>query len=241
MLSHVSNCGRSQKQSGPEASPAHFKLHDMSKLKSQNRIESIGGDVPTNGAADLIALNEPYTVRVTIRGVAPLIMHRYNCEAVAEQAKGAKGSKVRKTDNLESYVYRLENGNLGVPGIYFRAAIAGAAKYMQDPRSPRKSAVDLVKAGVIAVTELADLGTLDWHYIDTRGHNVQRAKITRQCPAMRIGWILTFDLAVLVPEYIGHEMLHSLVDRAGKLCGLGEIRPTYGRFQIVGFEEVRLS
>ena len=58
-----------------------------------------------------------------------------------EKAKAAKNSKAKKTDNLETYVYRCDNGNLGIPGEYLRGSVINAAKYRQDPRSPRASAV----------------------------------------------------------------------------------------------------
>src|SRR5262245_49936512 len=103
--------------------------------------------VSNNGAA-AIDLSAPYTARVTIQGTAPILLHAWNTEAVEEKGKAAKGSKAKKTDDVESYVYRCPNGNIGVPGAYLRGAIVAAAKYRQDPRSPRKSAQDLFKAGV---------------------------------------------------------------------------------------------
>jgi hypothetical protein len=94
----------------------------------------------SNGAAQDIALSEPYAVKVTIEGTAPLLFHRWNVEAVKEKAGAAKGSRAKKEDNVESYVYRDDGGHLCLPGEYFRQSIIHAAKYLQDPRSPRKSA-----------------------------------------------------------------------------------------------------
>jgi hypothetical protein len=213
----------------------------MTKVKPTNRVESIGGDVPTNGAAERIALCEPYIVRVKIKGVADLIFHRWNCEEIAEGARGPKGSKGKKTDNIESYVWRLDNGNLGIPATYMQGAIVNAAKFFQDPRSPRKSAMDLVKAGVIVMTPFADLGIKKWDYVDQRRMVVQRSGINRMRPALKVGWTTEFEVQVVLPEYIDHDLLHSLVDKAGKLVGLADNRPTYGRFAIVGFDVEELS
>src|SRR5881392_2062033 len=104
----------------------------------------------TNGGAYAIAFEEPYVVSVTVEGIAPLLMHAWNVEAVAEKASARKGSRGKKEDNLESYVYRDEKGNLCLPGEYFRQSIINAARFKQDPRSPRKSAMDLFKAGVMS-------------------------------------------------------------------------------------------
>ncbi len=100
----------------------------------------------SNDAAQDIGFTVPYIVAVTLRGTADFLFHRYSCDAVAEKAAAKKGSKSKKTDNVESYVYRDEGGGLCLPGEYVRQAIIAAAKFQQDPRSPRKSAVDLFKA-----------------------------------------------------------------------------------------------
>jgi hypothetical protein len=189
----------------------------------------------SNDAAEEVALNEPYTVTVTIRGSAAILFHRWSNEAVAEKAAAAKGSKAKKSDNLESYVYRTEGGNLALPGEYLRQAIIGAAKFRQDPRSPRKSAMDLFKAGVVSMTDLADLGIKDPDYIDRRRVLVQRNAVTRERPALREGWVATIELMVLVPEYIDRTMLLDVIGQAGRLIGVGDFRPTYGRFAVVSF------
>jgi hypothetical protein len=40
----------------------------------------------------------------------------------------------------------------------------------------------------------------------------------------------------LLPEYIDAAFLHELVTMAGRLIGLGDDRPTFGRYQVVGWE-----
>jgi hypothetical protein len=193
---------------------------------------------PTNGAAEPISFQEPFSVSVTIKGVTDILFHRWNCEAVEEKGAAAKGSKAKKTDNLESYVYRMENGNLAIPGEYLRGAIIGAAKYRQDPRSPRKSAMDLFKAGVTSLTPLADLGVKDWDYEDRRRALIQRNAINRIRPALRAGWEVEFDFLVNLPEYISPEILNGVIQAAGRLIGIADFRPTYGRFQVVRFNRI---
>ena len=70
----------------------------------------------SNGAEAEIGYTEPYVATITIRGVAPILFHAWNNEAVEQKAKAAKNSKSKKTDNLESYVYRTANQTLGIPG-----------------------------------------------------------------------------------------------------------------------------
>lgn len=189
----------------------------------------------SNDAAEDIAIGEPYSVSVTVRGSAAILFHRWSNEAVAEKAAAAKGSKAKKSDNLDSYVYRCDNGNLGLPGEYLRQSIIGAARFRQDPRSPRKSAMDLFKAGVVSLTELADLGVSEADYIDRRRVLIQRNAITRERPALREGWEATIELMVLLPEYIDRTSLLDILTAAGRLIGVGDFRPTYGRFAVTNF------
>ncbi|HUW33760.1 MAG TPA: hypothetical protein VM223_19290 [Planctomycetota bacterium] len=77
-----------------------------------NSIATALGPEVTNGASGSIDLSIPYRVAVTIRGDADLLFHRWNCEAVEAKARSAKGSAAKKTDDLESYVYRNRTGSL---------------------------------------------------------------------------------------------------------------------------------
>jgi len=189
----------------------------------------------SNGAKEQIEYGIPYVAEVTIEGTAPLLLHRWNTEAVAEKGAAAKGSKAKKTDDIESYVYRCDNGNIGIPGFYLRGAIIGAAKYRQDPRSPRKSAQDLYKAGVVALTDLADTGCPTWDEVQQHRVKVQMSAITRSRPALFKGWRATFELSVLTPEYIPPDVLNATIQEAGRLIGLADFRPTYGRFMVTAF------
>ena len=194
----------------------------------------------SNDGADDIAVGQPYMVDFTIEGVAPLLFHRWSNEAVAEKAAAAKGSRVKKTDNIESYLYRCDNGHIGLPGEYIRQSIVskkeGSARYRQDPRSPRKSSVDLCTAGIVSLTELADLDHEEPEFIDRRRVLVQRNAITRERPALRTGWEASATFMVLLPEYIDRMTLLDLLANAGRLVGVGDFRPTYGRYNVTNFE-----
>jgi hypothetical protein len=190
----------------------------------------------TNGGAEIISASEPYVAHIAIEGSADLLFHRWNCESVAAKAAGAKGSKAKKTDDIESYVYRMDDGQIAIPGEYLRMAIIGAAKFRQDPRSPRKSAMDLYKAAIVPLTHLAPLGKDSWDYLDTRRVTIQRNGISRTRPAMKAGWRAEFDLMVNLPEYVTRTDLREVIEAAGRLIGVGDFRPTFGRFGIVAFD-----
>lgn len=199
-------------------------------------MKNIGGESPTNGAKNIIANSIPYVVSVTIEGTAEYLYHRWNNEAVEAKSKAAKGSKSKKSDDVETYVYRDDEGNLAIPSEHLRMSIIGAAKFKQDPRSPRKSACDLYKAGFIILNKLSSLGKKDWDFEDRRRVVIQRNAITRCRPALNVGWKATFQIQVLLPEYISYHELNEVIASAGKLIGIGDFRPSFGRFHIIDYK-----
>lgn len=192
--------------------------------------------VPSNGSASIYEAGIPYVVTVTIQGTSDMLFHAWNCEVVEANSKAAKGSKAKKTDNVESFVYRNEEGILCLPGDYLRGSIINAAKFRQDPRSPRKSAMDLFKAAVVNLTPLAPLGKETWDYEHKGRVTIQRSAVTRTRPAIKAGWRATFQLLVNLPEYVAPDILNETIQNAGRFVGVGDYRPTYGRFQVVAFE-----
>jgi hypothetical protein len=210
--------------------------------KDNGSVTAIGPEA-TNGAARTIEYSQPYTVDVKLEGTADMLFHRWNCEAVEAKANAAKGSKAKKTDDVESYVYRNDAGELCLPGEYLRQAIIHAAKFRQDPRSPRKSAMDLFKAAIVTLTINAPItanGSTSpakhWDYEHKCRVTVQRNGVTRIRPAMKAGWTATVQLMVNLPEYVKPHDLHEVVTNAGRLIGLADFRPTYGRFIVKSFD-----
>lgn len=209
------------------------------KLSKSRIVGAIGGESPSNGAGSSIEMQQPYRVEITVEGVSPIMFHRWNCESVAAKSAAKKGSKEKKTDDVESFVYRNAKGELAIPGEYLRGAIVNAAKFQQDPRSPRKSAADLFKAAIVSLTELASMGTKAWDYLDKRRVVIQRNAVTRSRPAMHEGWKATFILQINLPEYVSENLLNEVVTMAGKVVGLGDFRPSFGRFQIRKFSRLK--
>jgi hypothetical protein len=208
----------------------------MSTTDIQNGKEAVGLAPVSNDGEATIMQGIPYIARVEITGVSAILFHRWSNEAVAEKAAAAKNSKAKKSDNIESYMYRTDDGNIGIPGEYLRRSIIMAAKYKQDPRSTRKSAMDLYQASIISLTDLADTGAKDPDYIDRRRVTVQRAGVTRERPALRAGWKVTFDLLCQSPEYISPQDLLDTITQAGRLVGMADFRPSFGRYQVTRFE-----
>ena len=191
------------------------------------------GDVSNDGAS---AILEPYIAHVEVEGTAAFLFHRWSVDGIKAKADSGKGCTAKKTDDLESYVYRDEKGNLGIPGEYFRMSLINAAKYRQDPRSPRKSAMDLFKAGIVTLTDVASVGKKEWDFIDRRRVMIQRNGITRHRPGLLSGWTVEMDFQCLLPEYISPALLNEVIQASGRLVGVGDFRPTFGRFAVTNFK-----
>lgn len=201
--------------------------------------QPMGMQSPTDGANGPISFEEPYAIEVTLRGTSDLLFHAWNVEAIEEQANARKGSRGKKTDNVESYVFRDRDGYLCMPGRYLRAALVATAKFRQDPRSPRKSAMDLYKAALVPLTELAQIGPTprrEWDFLWRGRHVVQRNGVNRTLPGFLAGWEVTIKMGVLLPEYVRPDMVHDLLILAGRVNGISEMRPTYGRFVVAHFD-----
>lgn len=206
----------------------------MTKVKS--RLTEIGGESPTNGEEAFIELQKPYRVQIELEGVCPMLFHRWNNESVAAKARAKKGSQEKKTDDVQSFMWKDEKGFLCLPGEYVRQSVIHASKYEQDPRSPRKSLMDLMKAALVSLTDLSSLGVKEPDFLDMRRVVIQRSAVTRTRPAMRAGWKAKFILMVNLPEYVPASRLNHILQQAGRIVGLADFRPSFGRFQVTKFE-----
>lgn len=225
------------RQAGRYQRPALHNKSEMKTTRTTTRLDEIGS--PSNGASAVLEFSEPYIVNLTISGTCDILFHKWDCDSVEAKSKAAKGSKGKKTDDVESFVYRNEKGELCIPGEYVRQSIIHASKFRQDPRSSRKSAMDLYKAGLQSLTQLSSLGVKKWDYLDRRRVGIQRASITRTRPAIRQGWEAQFEFLVLTPEYISTDQLVDVITNAGRLIGLADFRPTFGRYAIKSWKLVQ--
>jgi len=184
-------------------------------------------------------LMEPYAVAVTVEGVAPMLFHRADADEMTAKGAAAKNSRTKKTDNTESYLYRdRKSGEIGVPGMNIKAALAHSARSSSDPRSPRKSARELVIAGIFVTPPLVSLGLEEPDYIDRRTVLIQRNRIVRERPAVGEGWKLKFQINVIEAQLISEGFLRDIADRAGSLVGLCDFRPEFGRFRIMSWQRM---
>lgn len=91
-------------------------------MARSSKVEPINNT--SNDAKDDIEIGIPYVVEVTIVGVAPLLFHRWSCDAVAEKAKAAKNSAAKKQDNIESSICSKQ-ASFRLPSLHHSASRIG--------------------------------------------------------------------------------------------------------------------
>jgi len=204
-------------------------------------VEVVAQPTSANGHASSAGEQE-YAIQVEVIGTSPLLMHRYDTVSVKAKGAAAKNSETKKTDDIESYVYRdPSNKQIGIPGRNFLSCLREAARSIPDPRSPRKSARDLVATGLRVEPFMAPLGKTTWDYIDEQRVVIMRSAVSRSRPAFKEGWKVSFRVLVLAPEYITETWLHELIQRAGRFQGLLDARNIgYGLFRVASVKKVRL-
>jgi hypothetical protein len=175
-----------------------------------------------------------YCATVKIRGTSRILFHAWKLNADGTVVREKK--KQTPEEEVESYVYRTKDGNIGIPGEYLRYSVVAAARFLRDPRDRRKGASDLFKKGIVSLTEMADTGKATWDWVYARKFNIARGSITLRRPMLDEGWEATFLFLVVDEEWIPSDALREALALAGRVIGIGDHRPAFGRFEVVSFE-----
>jgi hypothetical protein len=190
---------------------------------------------PTNDWDSFVEQSEPWRAAVTIQGTADLFFNRWSVEMQEGVEDRPKGAKLQGDPEL--CVYRDSDGNLSVTAEMVRMAMVNAGKFFKSPQNPRASLVQLLKAGLIVTPPMLSLGTDHWDYLDKRRVRIPRGgSINKTRPVMALGWTVSFEVENLIPEYVTATRLNEVIAKAGRFFGVGDFRPTYGRFQVTKFE-----
>lgn len=189
------------------------------------------------------------TLRITWKGITPLIMHSCKCvnplHPIAKELKKYT-SKTKKTEEDLNIISDLEwkagaywDDEIGlyIPGENVEATIQNGAKANKKGKDIQKY-VD-VKDLYIPFNYGENL-TLDelvskYEYRDTRPMNVKRSKIIRTRPRFD-QWNITFTL-VYNEDKIDLDTIVNAIEYAGQYVGLCDSRPKYGKFVAI-IEEV---
>jgi len=181
-------------------------------------------------------------LKVKLTGTVPLLMHNErmaNPLDPAQQAMKAATDKRKKTlDDTQhiSYlefkggIYADENGPF-IPSSWLHATIKSAAKLT-------RKGTDVSRALWITSIDpqLEYEGPRDvddlWkaEFYDRRMVGNQRARVLRTRPRFNV-WSVEFEL-MFDESVFDAKQIKAILETAGKMTGLGDYRPTYGRFDV---------
>lgn len=185
---------------------------------------------------------------ITLTGVRPLLMHSARLsnplDPMAQAMRKVHSKKQKTDDDYRELAYREWLGSVYadadgpyVPGENIERMLVDSAKLTRDGQN--------IKRGVLVQTDYCTLNYVGPRDVETlaRDENyrlmasvkVGMSRVMRCRPMFR-SWQLTasgyLDESILSPDDF-----RAIVERAGRLVGLGDWRPRYGRFDA----EVRIS
>lgn len=184
-------------------------------------------------------------LKVTWKGISPLIMHSCQCvnplHPIAKELKKYTSKKNKTDEDLvkisdlewEAGAYWKDGIGLYIPAENVEATIINGAKAnkkgkdiqkyvdVTDLYIPFRYGEDLTKEELIQ----------NYEYRDTRIMTVMRSKILRTRPRFD-QWVIEFNLRYN-EEKIDIETIINAMEYAGLYVGLCDSRPKYGKFSVV--------
>jgi hypothetical protein len=188
-----------------------------------------------------------YTVKVTVKGIAPLLQNKFPMPELEDMSKGATmrtGSK-DYTQEWRTMFYETPEGMVYQPAVHFEGAMVSAAVNFRIKGKGRKTYKDLFRATVFVSPEQIPHGIkvpteLDTDadkslYLDMRPVVMpNKARVVRIRPTFKSGWELSFIIEVM-DDQIQPELVNDVLTLAGKTVGIGDYRPRFGRFMVTEF------
>lgn len=186
-----------------------------------------------------------YSVDVTVKGVSPLLQHRFPVPDFSNLSKGGKKSTGSPdySNEWRAHLY-VDGDKIFQPSTHFEGALIKAAASFKVVGRRGRTYRDLFSSAIIIdpekiyhtvpVPEDLDTDADKPLYLDVRPVVIQRARIVRVRPAFKAGWELSFEILVNDDE-IQSDLLQDVLILAGRMVGIGDFRPRFGRFSVVEF------
>lgn len=186
------------------------------------------------------------TIGVEIRGITPLLIHRFSEDA--EQAKSTRRMEVNQRDPRTE---ATKNAYIANDGTFFFNAFSipsamGNAGSNHKARGTRKTLRFVVPSAVRMKSDTVTItngsGPAKNFEVDARPVTIPATKgrVMRYRPRFD-QWGAAFELTV-DDNLLSVEMAQQLLQEAGQSIGIGDFRPEkrgpFGTFRVVKFEEV---
>tara|TARA_R110000764_G_scaffold233159_2_gene325913 strand:+ start:6086 stop:6670 length:585 start_codon:yes stop_codon:yes gene_type:complete len=183
-----------------------------------------------------------------IEGASPLLLHNIRLsDPLDEHAKAIKvvAKKRTKTDDDLEELSRLEwlgsiyehGGRLVMPGANLTACIRDAGKTRKLGTAVKRGLLmpgdweidhRYIKKSIQVMSRMSEMR-------ERKSMKVGQARVMRTFPCVR-DWSISFT-GSFHPEIMNIEDIEDLLNLAGQVTGIGDLRPNYGRFSVTSFME----
>lgn len=169
-------------------------------------------------------------VKVEIKSIVPLLMHKYNSNQKEVTAK-RKDEQYSTEIDAQNALYYEEKIGCYVPSTWIEACLREAAK---DFKQGKKTYKNTILASVFCDQEKIPLNKKTFDEIDIRPVVIQRNRIVKGRPKFntwKLEFILNYD-----ELRIKKDILKQIFIEACATKGIGDYRPKFGRFEVIKFE-----
>lgn len=175
-------------------------------------------------------------IKVSIKGVAPLLQHKMSIEQEAQLAsKTKKVAGQSKSDKPEDYLY-LINGVICQPAEHILQAIIKQLSNYKIQGKGKKSYKDLGKGSLNVFPEYIPHDIQKWvEDVRTVVIPATRGRSVRVRPRFD-EWSFSFVIEIFNDD-LPIEVVKGALDDAGREGGIGDYRPRFGRFIVTSFKE----
>jgi len=186
-------------------------------------------------------------IHCIIRGAAPLLMHNVRlADPLDPIVKQIKEISAKKTKTDTEIIRRLElefHGGLYInergpyiPAEWIEGVIQAGARLVRKGEAV-KSGMQVMDDAIPLLYDgphNAEGLFLDQKFVDKRMVGVDRKKVLRFRPRFDL-WAAEFSL-MLADDIVSVVDIKSFLEQGGRMKGIGDYRPKFGRFIVTSFE-----
>lgn len=191
------------------------------------------------------------SIRVTLEGVAPLIMNRFHeaaqMSATSQTSSATAGDRGTPQEQAELKLYRsARGGEIVIPQPNLLSCFTAGGKFFK----AGKSKVTTIKSSLVPAC--VEIEGVEVPLVHEQPWRVDGRPVRIPATGGRVvcyrpifdDWKLSFDMT-LDTEGLSVKMLRDIVDMAGKRIGLGDFRPDckgpFGKFKVTLWQVSKLS
>lgn len=179
---------------------------------------------------------------IEIKGIAPLLMHKFSESAITGPRGQRKGdSEKTKEEKIEAatpYLYVDAKKKLVQPSIHIEMAMAKAATSVRLAGNGKATYKEIVQSACFIDEEYIQHKNQKWT-VDARSvvNQATKGRIMSYRPRLD-DWCLNFTLEVL-DDRADPRCIKEVLTIAGLRKGIGSYRPRFGRFEVTKFQELK--